>query len=194
MEMPEMDVVLPPFENPFYQPGTFKIPPIPPSSDRIICRGKRDGMECGLPKMYPRSPCANPKCSRFIEDAGGDAGGDAGREAGSWTCARIDEKGNVCRAPKKSARGRCSERCGGVTKYGINKGRGKSRRPKAQGVDEASVQLQGLEEATPLFLDDAAMLKSKKKRRNTKKRKHKKNHSKKKNNTKKRKRSSRKSK
>tara|TARA_A200000113_G_scaffold203464_1_gene198571 strand:+ start:1213 stop:1818 length:606 start_codon:yes stop_codon:yes gene_type:complete len=183
------DLVLPPDVNPYYQPGRFVIPPKETSPEEIICRGKREGMECGLPKMYPNQSCSDKDCSKYREKSKsrGDAGGDSGREASSWTCARIDEEGNVCGAEKSSARSRCSKLCRGLTQYEINKRKkqGKSRRPKALGVDEASVHPRDI--ACASFLDNAAKLKSKKKRRNTKKRKHKKNHSKKKKITKKRK-------
>ena len=107
--MSEMDVVLPPGSHPYPEADLFEIPPEggstgvfckgtkeeekcvePPegSSTIYLCKGTREGEKCGLPKMYPRSKCENPKCSKYGETRKRDSYTSARKSSGNappWT-------------------------------------------------------------------------------------------------------------
>ena len=165
MEMPEMDVVLPPFENPFYQPGIFdlgttphsdkgkektktrkrrtKIPTRPKSGtkpSRVICKS------CGASKSAANTLCSNTMCEAYREPSEKTR---KRKSSGNIICRKVDQSGKECGTPKTSTRALCP------TCFFCEETKGEIPPTKGE-------------------------LKSNIKRRNTKKRKHKKNHSKKK--------------
>ena len=168
-----MDVVLPPGTNPFYRASIINITPKETSPDEVICRGKREGMECRLPKMYSRSPCANPKCSKYKESSKPREDTGSNKEKRIFKCKMIDKSGNICGETKKSARSSCPKNCRGVTKYKINKQNAirKTKRPDAPGV----LKNVDLSQYLGDLLDQKAQSKPRNKKRiNTKKKKYKK--------------------
>ena len=171
-----MDVVLPPGSHPYHGADLFEIPPEGDSTG-FFCKGTRGGKECGLSKMYPRSKCVNPKCSKYGETRKRNSYTDA-RKKGTrnFVCNRENEDGVICGAQKSAPGSKCTRQgCEGDTKYGKRKKR-KGERPPAEGPSK--IDLPEVDSSSnPFSLEnfygspDKGKLKSKKKTKKIKKRK-----------------------
>ena len=170
-----MDVVLPPGSHPYPEADLPEIPP-EGGSTRYLCKGTREGKECGLPKMFPGSKCGNSQCSKHGETRKRDSYADARKSSGNILCNVENEDGEICGYPKPAPRSKCTRPgCKGTTKYGKRKKR-KGERPPAEGPSK--VDLPKVDSSSnPFSLEnfygspDEGKLKSKKKTKKIKKKK-----------------------